>query len=132
MAKKKGGASGGNEVLLLGADRLQHGLRKGVALTPELLVAAQTRSASQVLGPARSLAPRRTGRLQGSLVANEPSPGAISSFLPYAAPRHWGWREKGMDESLFVLRAGRQTEPKWLRNYKKASDAMLAPAAGGP
>lgn len=130
-AKKGTAGSDGFGTILLGDEALQTGLRKGMRDIHEMRE-AEAAAANSVVPTAMGMAPRgATGNLAGSLQANAQGAGTISSPLPYAAPRHWGWAEQGMDESLFVLRAARSEEPRWLRYFKKEADKALAHAATG-
>lgn len=120
------------DVELVGDKALQVGLRNSRVVMSKGLIKALARSAEKALPTAMGLAPRgKTGQLAASLRANVSGPGAISSVLPYAAPRHWGWAEKGMNESLFVVQGMRQTEPQWLRYFDKVVEEALDVAGTG-
>lgn len=85
--------------------------------------------ARQVAERAEQLAPRRTGRLAGSIRGNRAAGRATvlggGAAVPYAGPIHWGWRARGIEPALFVTNAAEQTEPAWIGTYEDALEALV-------
>ena len=76
--------------------------------------------ADLIAGEARARAPRRTGRLAGSLRGTVTAGKATaSSDLVYAPPIHWGWRARNIKPNRFLTEAAEDTEPEWLALYEK-------------
>ena len=76
---------------------------------------------------AASFAPRRTGRLQGSIRGNRSKRKAVISAggarVPWAPPINWGWPDRGIAASLFMQKADRELgplAPKMLEDNVKA------------
>lgn len=70
------------------------------------LKAAHSTIADLVLAEAERRAPRRTGRLAASVRASAtPSYSVVRAgraSVPYAAPIHWGWRARGIQQNPFL------------------------------
>lgn len=72
-----------------------------------------------ILRTAAGYAPKRTGRLAGSL-RPFPAEGAahpMGSTLPYAGAVHNGWAAHHIRPNPFLTRAGESTEPMWAAAY---------------
>lgn len=65
---------------------------------------------------ASNLAPRRTGRLAGSVRGNKAKNKAViiagRARIPYAGPINYGWRKRGIKPSLFMQRADSRIAPR--------------------
>lgn len=98
------------------------------------LKATHLRVAQQVVPVARTLAPKRTGRLAGSIRGSGTKTAAVvragSKAVPYANPIHWGWGRRHIAANPWMSRAGKQTEPAWTRTYTASIDAILAKVKG--
>lgn len=77
--------------------------------------AANSKAAAMIASQARSRAPRRTGRLAGSISADRTG---ITASAPYAGPIHWGWPSRNIDPQPFAMNAARATEAQWIRFYE--------------
>ena len=88
------------------------------------------RTARVVASAARASAPRKTGRLAGSIT---PRPSrfkaGIVSALVYAPPVHWGWPAHHVEAHPFVSLAASRTEPIWVRFYQDEINERLAEVA---
>jgi hypothetical protein len=76
-----------------------------------------------------SLAPQRSGTLSRSVRPNRAAAKAQviagSKRVPYANPIHWGWHRRHIKPSLFLTRAGQQTEPEWTDMFVKGIQEIL-------
>lgn len=94
------------------------------------------RTAALVAAAARSRAPKRTGRLAGTVNARATRKAAVITFgTAYGGPIHWGWpnrpnRGQGwrggpIRANPFASRAAQQVESGWTRFYSRAVDRLL-------
>lgn len=86
------------------------------------LKAANTQVAATVAAAGATLAPRRTGRLSGSVRGNRAA-GRATVTVPrvrYAAPIHYGWPARNIEGQPFLIDAAQQTESVWLPAYERA------------
>jgi hypothetical protein len=76
-----------------------------------------------------SLAPRRSGTLSMTVRPNRAAARAQviagSKRVPYAPPIHWGWHRRHIEPSLFLTRAGKQTEPEWTDMFSRGIQDIL-------
>jgi HK97 gp10 family phage protein len=89
-----------------------HGLRslvrtmKAAELDLADLKAAHAKIAALVLADAAANAPVRTGRLAATVRASATPSYAVvragRAAVPYAAPIHWGWRARGIQQQPFL------------------------------
>jgi len=84
---------------------------------------------------AESTAPRRTGRLAGSVKGRGTKNAAgvtagSRARVPYAPPIHWGWFRRGISANPWVSRAAQDTEPLWLPAYSAELDDIVAKVKG--
>jgi len=120
-------------VKVVGLATLVRTMRKaGEDLTD--LKAANDRAAQIVIGEAAATAPRRTGRLAGTLRASR-TPGRARIMLgrasvPYAGPIHWGWPARNIAAQSFVSEAARATEATWVPVYAAAVQDALDHVVG--
>lgn len=88
-----------------------------------------TRIAAVVVPPARSGAPRRTGRLAGSIRGSGTKTTATiragGARLPYGGPIHWGWPARHIKGQPFLTDAGKATEPTWTGIYLHDTQALV-------
>jgi hypothetical protein len=81
--------------------------------------AAHARVAGYVAGVAATMAPRRTGRLAGSIQGNRAQATAkVYSRLPYSGPIHWGWPARNIPARQFLVTAAGTTRPTWQAMYE--------------
>lgn len=82
---------------------------------------ANARAAAIVISAAAGMAPRRSGRLAGTLrssrVAGRARILAGRASVPYGPPIHWGWPARGIRAQPFISEAARATEGTWLPLY---------------
>lgn len=90
----------------------------------EDLKAANAAVAAYVATAAAARAPKRSGRLAGSVRGNRAVGRAQvkggGARVPYAGPIHWGWPARGITARPFVSEAAQATEPTWLPLYEAA------------
>jgi len=120
-------------VKIAGLSKLRRALRdmQGDA---EDLKEANARAAAIVAARATATAPRRTGRLAGSVRGNRAVSraqiAAGGATVPYAGPIHWGWPARGITAQPFVSDAAVDTEPIWLPQYQADLDRAVAKVGG--
>lgn len=106
-----------------GLRELQRGLR-AFAENVDDLKDANAAAARMVASSAAARAPRRSGRLAGSVRGNRAVSRATVSAgraaIPYAGPIHYGWAARGIEANPFVTDAAQQTESVWLPLYEAA------------
>jgi hypothetical protein len=103
-----------------GLDTLVRTMRRaGVDISE--LKDAHTRAASIVASEAAARAPRRSGRLAGSIrPAKQVKRARVmagGASVPYAGPIHWGWPARNIPANPFMTEAAQGTEPEWTRAY---------------
>jgi hypothetical protein len=111
--------------------RLRTAQRGLVDLSP-----THRRTARLVASTARTMAPKRTGRLAASVGSRVDRRQAVITFgAVYAGPIHWGWPDRPMPArgwrggpitaNPFAARAAKDTEPTWTRLYKGTVERLL-------
>lgn len=85
-----------------------------------------------MVNAAAGYAPKRTGRLSGSIRAfpREGDAAPLGSTLPYAGAIHNGWPAHGITAQPFVTRAVDATEPAWLAAYVRTVESVLDTVEG--
>jgi hypothetical protein len=65
---------------------------------------------------AKSIAPRRSGALAGSITSESGgrNTATLTSPLIYAAPIHWGWPAHNIAENPFLMRGAEESETRWM------------------
>ena len=116
-----------------GLAKLTRTMRKaGEDLTE--LKTAHAAAGQIVARAAAASAPRRTGRLAGTLraskAANRARVTAGTRSVPYSMPIHWGWPARKIAANPFVSQAARDTESVWLPEYLKAVEEALSHIEG--
>jgi hypothetical protein len=83
---------------------------------------AHARAGEIVAHEAEVIAPRRSGRLAGTIRAarqvRRARVQAGRSSVPYAGPIHWGWPARNIEANPFLSIAARNTEPRWVAQYR--------------
>lgn len=98
--------------------------------------ATNRRTAALVAATARAKAPKRTGRLAGTVGAHATRRAAVITFgTPYGGPIHWGWRTRpnkgkgwrggAISANPFAARAAKEMENGWVGLYRRAVDRLL-------
>lgn len=126
-------ATRGAVVQVRGLRELRRDLRKiGDDLRDLKAVNAAVAALVAVAGTSR--APRRTGRLAGSVRGNRAAGRATVSAggasVPYAGPIHWGWPARGIEAQPFLSDAALATESAWLPLYEAGIEKALDRVAG--
>lgn len=82
----------------------------------------------------RTGAPKRTGRLAGSVRASGTKTTATvragGASIPYAGPIHYGWAAHNISPNPFLTSAAHNTESIWTRIYLNAVDRILSKVKG--
>jgi hypothetical protein len=106
------------DVRVQGLDTLASTMHKaGEAL--QNMDSAHSRAAAVIASAAAAAAPRRTGRLAGSVRAGRATgKGLVEVTAPYAGPIEWGWPSRNIDGTHFAMNAARATEPQWVKFYE--------------
>lgn len=95
------------------------------------LATANQRTADMVAAMAARMAPRRSGRLAGSIRAQRTKGGAtITSGLAYAGAIHWGWPSRHIDPQPYITLAAQATEGQWVKLYEQDVDRTLEKIKG--
>lgn len=89
-------------------------------------------AAKIVAARAQTVAPRRTGRLAGSVRARAGAEGrgTITSPLIYAVPIHWGRPAHNIAANPFISRAATQTEREWMASIEKQGQKICDSVKG--
>jgi hypothetical protein len=95
---------------------------------------AHRKVADMVAAEAEPKAPRRSGRLAGTMRAAGTQSAAIvrvgRSSVPYAGPIHWGWEARGIKAQPWIAEAAdREFEPAQ-QLYLQALEAIIATVEG--
>jgi hypothetical protein len=95
---------------------------------------AHLQASSTVASAAEGAAPRRTGRLAGTVRPGATKVAALVragfASVPYAGPVHWGWPAHGITAQPFVAEAAQRTEPVWTGEYLDHVQQILDRLAG--
>ena len=118
------------KVELRGADELDRTLERAAKEIGDLEDADKA-AAALIAREAARRAPRRTGKLAGSLkagtVRGKPT---VSSDLVYAPPIHYGWRARNIAPNRFLTEAADATERQWLAFYETDTQKALDKVKG--
>lgn len=116
-----------------GVDELVRTLRRA-GRDLEDLGDAHRKAADIVADAAAARAPRRTGRLAGSIRATrQPRRARIEAgrpAIPYAGPIHWGWPAHHITAQPFLVEGADDTEARWLDEYETAVQAACDEVRG--
>jgi phage gpG-like protein len=98
------------------------------------LKAAHAEAAGIVAEAARTGAPRRTGRLSGSIRPSGTKTAAIvragGSKIPYAGVQEYGWPGHNIPPQPYIVPAAHDTESTWIARYQDAVDRLLSKVKG--
>ena len=83
---------------------------------------------------AAAMAPRRSGRLAGSVRGNQAKTSAAvragGARVPYANPIHWGWPRRHIAANEFLVNAAHTTEPTWTKFYLREVERIVSHVHG--
>ena len=103
-----------------GLDTLVRTLKKAGADIDDMKDASK-KAGDTVTSAAVARAPRRTGRLAGSVRPSRLAKGVRVSVgratVPYAGAIHWGWPARNITAQPFLTDAAKATEPTWVAQY---------------
>lgn len=93
------------------------------------------RAAAEIVAPeSAARTPRRTGRLAATVRPAGTRTAAIvrvgSRSVPYAGPIIFGWTAHNIEPNPGPVEALEATESRWLPEYERAIDAILAKIKG--
>ena len=116
-----------------GAKELRRTLKKaGDDLSD--LKAAHAETATIVATAAQSGAPRRTGRLSGSIRGSGTKTMAIvragGAKVPYAGVQEYGWPRRNIPAQPYIVPAAHDTESTWMGRYEDAVKRLLGKVKG--
>jgi hypothetical protein len=98
------------------------------------LKAAHAAAARLVSAAAAARAPKRTGRLAGTVrgsgAASVATIRAGSAAVRYAQPIHWGWPARNIAPNPFISQAAQATESVWVPLYEREVDHALSKVKG--
>lgn len=96
--------------------------------------AAHRAAGNVVRGRATGTAPRRTGRLAGTIRVGATATSAYvragRASVPYAGPIHWGWPRRGIAPQPWLSEAATDTETVWIYFYEKEIQNALRKVHG--
>jgi phage gpG-like protein len=120
----------GAQVEVVGDTRLRATLHAAGAALAHMDAANQA-TARLVQQRARGAAPKRTGRLAGSLVATATGDTArVSSGLVYAGVQHYGWAAHGISAHPFLVPVAEASQAVWIRTYEAQINQTLSMVKG--
>jgi len=100
----------------------------------EDLKAVHSTIARYVALRAAAMAPRKSGRLAGSIRGNQAKTAATvragGARVPYAGPIHWGWPRRNITANQFLVDAAHTTEPTWTRYYTREVERIIGKVHG--
>ena len=105
-----------------GARELRASMKKAGADTNDMKT-AHAAVARVVTAAAKSRAPKKSGRLAGSIRGSKAKASvtirAGGASVPYAGPIHWGWPARNIAANPFISDAATSTESEWVGLYFK-------------
>lgn len=123
-------AAGGNAtVQLKGAGQLAKSLKKAGADMKDLR--DLNKQAAQIVAPeAKTLAPKKTGRLAKSVRAGATQKTGVvragnNGKVKYAGVINYGWPKHSIKATLFANKAAKNTEPQWTQVYADAVQKII-------
>lgn len=109
-------------VRIEGLNELVRTLKRAGADISELKE-AHAKAGQIVATEAEAIAPRRSGRLAGTIRAarqvRRARVQAGRASVPYAGPIHWGWPARNIEPQPFLSEAARATESRWVAQYRE-------------
>lgn len=128
-----GDRPGAVTVRIEGARELRRTLKRA-GISIEDLKDANAAAGSIVVAAGRTTAPRRSGRLAGSIRASRAAASATiragGASTPYAGPIHWGWPAHGITAQPWLSQAATATEQQWLAAYEQGVEKVLSTIKG--
>lgn len=95
---------------------------------------AHQRAGEIVASEAQAIAPRRSGRLAGTIRAakqvRRAQVSAGRASVPYAGPIHWGWPSRNIEPQPFLSDAAQNTESRWTDGYRQDVQRALDKVRG--
>jgi hypothetical protein len=89
---------------------------------------------AMVAEAAANRAPRRSGRLAGSVRGNRAVGRAQvlagKAAVPYAGPIHWGWNAHNIEPQPFMSIAATDLEPAWVALYTSEVNKIIDTVKG--
>jgi hypothetical protein len=86
--------------------------------------------AAEAAGLAAGFAPRRTGKLAGSIRGSKAKNKAVVSAggarVPYAGVQNYGWPARGIAASHYMQRADTAIRPRVVPTLERAIDRLIA------
>jgi hypothetical protein len=121
------------QVQIKGARELRRTLKRA-GIGVEDLKDANQAAGNIVAGAGRTTAPRRSGRLAGTVRASRAAASATvragGAAVPYAGVIHWGWPGHHITAQPWLSEAATSTEAQWLAAYEQGVDKLLATIKG--
>ena len=113
-----------------GADELARTLRRAADDFADL-DDVNTAAGRYLSTRAAAVAPRRTGRLAGSLrLEASRSTASVSSSVVYANPIHWGWAARNISAQPFLFSTATTHETQLVDFYRREIDRVLSTIHG--
>ena len=123
----------GSGVKVYGVKRLRRSMKKAGQDLADLK-AVHAEVAAYVANLAAGKAPRRTGKLAGSVRGNKAvarsTVMAGRASVPYAAPIHWGWPARNIERNAWIGRAALDSEAQWLAMFVAGMDSAIRKIEG--
>jgi phage gpG-like protein len=98
------------------------------------LKAAHARTADTVSVRGRQKAPRRSGRLAGSVRPSGTKTAAViragGGAIPYAGVQEYGWPAHHIPAQPYLVPAAEETQPTWEAEYQADVEKILARVKG--
>ena len=111
-----------------GARELRRTLKRA-GVSVEDLKDANAAAGAIVVAAARPTAPRRSGRLAGTIRASRAAASATvragGASVPYAGVIHWGWPAHHITAQPWLSEAATSTESAWLAAYEAGVGKLL-------
>jgi hypothetical protein len=83
---------------------------------------------------AAAMAPRKSGRLAGSVRGSQAKTSATvragGARVPYANVIHWGWPRRHIAANPFLVNAAHTTEPTWTNYYLREVERIMGKVHG--
>ncbi len=120
-------------VVVEGAAQLRRTLRQAGA-DMKILRDVNKAAAQVVASAAASSAPRRSGRLAGSIRAGATQRAGVvragRKSVPYAGPIHWGWPARNIRANPWLANTAQATESRWVDEYMQQLERAIDQVRG--
>lgn len=121
------------QVQIQGARELRRTLKRA-GVSVEDLKDANAAAGAIVVAAGRTSAPRRSGRMAGTVRASRAAASATvragGAAVPYAGVIHWGWPARGIAAQPWLSEAATSTESAWLAAYEAGVEKVLSTIKG--